>query len=228
MCGRYTLTADPAMLVDEFDATFEAQVPVVPRYNIAPTQEILIVTEDQDGRHIGSASWGLVPSWAKDRSAAARMINARSETAVTKPSFRSAVKRRRCLVPATGYYEWYRPERGAKQPFWIHAEDGSVLAMAGLYEHWTDPTSGEELRSVALLTQDATPDLAKIHDRMPVFIEHSAYGQWLNPNQLDGALALELALAPLLDATPIGPAVNNARNEGPQLLQPIEPEQLLW
>ncbi len=216
------------MLVDEFDARLAEDVRVSPRYNIAPTQLVPIVLISHGERLIQNANWGLIPSWAKDRSAAARLINARSETVAQKPSFRSAIKRRRCIVPTNGYYEWYRPQHGAKQPFWIHADDGGVLAMAGVFEFWDDPVTHDEVCSMALLTQDAMPNLAQIHDRMPMFLERQAYGAWLDPALTDAAAALALTQLPALESTPISTRVNNARNEGPELLEVVdaEPERL--
>lgn len=222
MCGRYTLSADPAALVAVFDAELDVAESIVPRYNIAPTQEILIVLEEGDRRIITTAVWGLIPSWAKDRSGSARMINARSETVAEKPSFRAAIRKRRCVIPASGYYEWYRPSSGSKQPFHIHHD--ALLAIAGIYEYWTDPESGEIIRSAAILTQDATPQLAAIHDRMPVFVEESNLGAWLDPTLADPVEALALTTSLELDAVPVSTAVNNARNQGPELVMGIRPE----
>lgn len=222
MCGRYTLSADPAALVDAFDAELQVSEAILPRYNIAPTQEILIVFVDGAQRVMTTATWGLIPRWSKDRSAAARLINARSETVAEKPSFRDAIRRRRCVVPTTGYYEWYRPASGAKQPFHIHC--GELMAMAGVYEYWTDPDTGEIVRSAAILTQNATPSLASIHDRMPVFVEFDHLAKWLDPQLTDPGEALALTTSLALDSVPVSTAVNNARHEGPELIVPIQAE----
>lgn len=242
MCGRYAATKDPAALAEEFEAIATPESTWSPDYNVAPTKPVpIVVQRELDGhpaRTLEVARWGLVPSWAKDASGAARMINARVETVTTKPAFRAAFARRRCLVPAEGYYEWYTPTepdapRGrsgavAKQPFFIHPADGSSLAMAGLYEWWRDPAqadaSSEAWRlTCTILTTEASPDLARIHDRMPVLIDRGSWSAWLDPvTGAEEAVSLAHAAVPgTLTAYPVSTRVNNVRNNGPELVAPI-------
>lgn len=228
MCGRFTLKADPAQLVDAFDCDATG-VSGQARFNIAPGQQVLIVVESLDDerarRVIRSVEWGLIPSWSKERPTGRRLINARVETVTEKPSFRSAARKRRCVVPASGYYEWYTPARGAKQPFYIHSDE--LLGMAGIYEYWTDP-AGDTIETVCILTQAASPDLERIHDRMPVFIPREHLDEWLDPERTDGATAVALGIRPPLEATPVSNAVNRPVNDGPALIEPIPVEQELW
>jgi putative SOS response-associated peptidase YedK len=193
-------------------------------------------------RELAVVSWGLVPSWAKDPSIGSRMINARMETVAEKPAFRRAFAKRRCLLPADGYYEWYTPEGGpkgkngkpVKQPFYIHPADGGVLAMAGLYELWRDPARGDDdplrwLMTATVLTTTAEDAVGMIHDRMPLFVEPARWAEWLDPD-LDGSTAdLAGLLVPAspgrLDAYPVSTAVNAVRNNGPQLIEPIAAEE---
>ena len=165
MCGRYTLAAPAGPLVETFEVgplTFD----LVPRFNIAPGQDAPVVAEDRRGRRLGLLRWGLVPGWVDDPGSG--FINARAESVSTKPSFREAFRRRRCLVPADGFYEWRRDETG-KQPFWIHPAAGGVIAFAGLWERWSRP--GEEPRhTFAIITTRASADVAWVHDRMPVVV----------------------------------------------------------
>jgi len=213
----------------------------VARYNIAPTQPVLTV---RDGGADGSpaapgragqreavlARWGLVPGWADDVSIGARMINARSETVAEKPGFRGAVRYRRCLVPADGYYEWRKPgpdkPRGRKQPVLIERMDGGLFAFAGLWEHWQDP-AGNELLSTTVLTCEPNEMLADIHDRMPVILEPRDYGRWLDRRTEDPARVADLLRpcpAEQLRITEVSPYVGNVRHEGPRCVQPIGPE----
>jgi putative SOS response-associated peptidase YedK len=193
-------------------------------------------------RELAVVRWGLVPSWAKDPSIGSRMINARMETVAEKPAFRRAFAKRRCLLPADGYYEWYTPESGPKgangkplkQPFYIHPADGGVLAMAGLYELWRDPTREDGdphawLMSATVLTTTAEDAVGMIHDRMPLFVERERWSDWLDPT-LDGSTRdLTELLVPAapgrLDAYPVSTAVNNVRNNGPELVEPVAAEE---
>lgn len=198
-----------------------------PRYNIAPSQGILAVRAAPDGgdgaREAAVLRWGLVPSWAKDPDIGNRMINARAETVAEKPSFRAAFRRRRCLVPATGFYEW-RAASGPKQPYTIGMADGGPFAMAGLWEHWTEP-DGAAVETCAILTTEANELLRPIHARMPVIVAPSDFDLWLDP-----ALAMPELLAPLLRpfdaaamaAHPVSRHVNNVRNDDPACLEPVD------
>lgn len=240
MCGRYAAAKDPAALVEEFEVVSGPEELLEPDFNVAPTKHVYIVVdrprEDVLERALVVARWGLVPSWAKDPSIGARMINARSETLAEKPAFRSAFAKRRCLVPADGYYEWYTPDAAAggrpvKQPFFIHPADGSSLAMAGLYEWWRDPTREADdpqawRLTCTIITTNATDDIGQIHDRMPMIVDRADWPAWLDPQAgADvGALvrpASQLALA----AYPVSTAVNRVANNGPGLIAPLEPEE---
>jgi putative SOS response-associated peptidase YedK len=194
---------------------------VEPRYNIAPTQFVAAVRETGGPREVAMLYWGLVPSWAKEKSIGARMINARSETLAEKPSFRNAYKRRRCLVLADGYYEWQR-SGAIKQPYFISFAAGEPFGMAGLWERWRDPGSGEPLESCCIVTTSPAPAVAHVHDRMPVIIPPDTYAEWLDP---DNAATDRLArlLVPCescgLQARPVSRRVNDARNQGADLLE---------
>jgi putative SOS response-associated peptidase YedK len=194
---------------------------IEPRYNIAPTQFVAAVREIGGPREIAMLHWGLVPSWAKEKSIGARMINARSETLGEKPSFRNAWKRRRCLVLADGYYEWQR-SGASKQPYFISFAGGEPFGMAGLWERWRDPGSGEPLESCCIVTTSPAPAVAHVHDRMPVIIPPDAYAEWLDPdNAATDRLVRLLAPcdAPGLQARPVSRRVNDARNQGAGLLE---------
>jgi len=210
---------DVATLVREF-GTDTPGVELPPRYNIAPTTENYIITGDGARRSLEIARWGLVPSWAKDVSIGNRMINARSETVASKPSFRRAFATSRCLVPADGYYEWYRPTHGPKQPFFIHAE--GTWAMAGLHEMWR-PAEGAPVHSFTILTMAASANLASIHDRMPVTLHPDSFDAWLDPetqaDEVEACLRPERQVT--MEAYPVSTAVNSVRNQGSHLLDPL-------
>jgi putative SOS response-associated peptidase YedK len=175
--------------------------------------------------------WGLVPSWAKDPKIGNRMINARMESVAEKPAFRRAFAKRRCLLPADGYFEWYGETKGKKQPFFIRPDDGGILAMAGLYELWKDPNAAEGadpwLWTCTVLTTSAPDDLGQIHDRMPLLVEKDRYAEWLDPTRddTDELTSLLVPAAPgRLSAYPVSTEVNNVRNNSPRLVEPIPAE----
>jgi putative SOS response-associated peptidase YedK len=216
MCGRFNLRANPRQIQEAFDVL---RVPEIsPRYNIAPTQTILAIRQTDDGREAVPVRWGLIPSWAKDLKIGSSLINARADTVATKPAFRSAFKRRRCLIPASGYYEW-RGAKGAKQPFHIHRKDDGLLAFAGLWERW-EPPDAEPVESATIITTDANQTLAEVHDRMPVILSPPEFTTWLDAEtpreQIE--LLLRPASEDLLEFDAIRKNVNDARNEGPNLL----------
>lgn len=236
MCGRYAAAKDPAALAQEFETPAPAQS-LAPDFNVAPTKQVYVVVDrPEQGRSLEVARWGLVPSWAKDPAIGSRLINARAETVASKPAFRGAFAKRRCLVPAMGYYEWYQPADGPlassgkprKQPFFIHPADGSSLAMAGLYEWWRDGTRPEDdpaawRLTCTIITTDATDEIGRIHDRMPMTVPRPAWAQWLDPEQrVDLAGMLTPANAAVLDAYPVSTAVNSVRNNGPELLTRVD------
>lgn len=235
MCGRYVAAQDPAALAEEFGVTAPVEELLEPDYNVAPTKPVFIIVEANGERAMPVARWGLVPSWAKDASVGARLVNARVETAAQKPSFRDSVAKRRCLLPADGYYEWQAatgPDapRGSsgkprKQPFYIHPADGSTLALAGLYAWWRDPALGEGAPwhlTCAVLTTEATGDLGRIHDRMPMTVARDDWERWLDPTvRLDPVSLLDPGMGEALIATPVATLVNNVRNNGPELIAPV-------
>lgn len=218
MCGRYTLAAGADELVEAFDVpapTFDLE----PRYNIAPSQDAPVVAEDRRGRRIGLLRWGLVPGWAEEPGPG--IVNARSESVRDKPSFREAFERRRCLVPADGFYEWRRRGRG-KVPYWIHPRGGGVMSLAGVWERWSR-LGAEPRHTFAILTTDASDDVAAIHDRMPVVVDAMHRDLWLDrgsdPDQL-----LDLLRAPpagTLASHPVGTRVNRAVEDDPGLIEPV-------
>ena len=221
MCGRFAFYSPHEAVTRLFGATPAAAFE--PRYNIAPTQFVATVRETGGPREVAMLYWGLVPSWAKEKSIGARMINARSETLAEKPSFRNAFRRRRCLVLADGYYEWQR-SGSVKQPYFIAFEDGQPFGMAGLWERWRDPASGEPLESCCIVTTSPAAAVAHVHDRMPVIVPPDAYAEWLDPrNEATDRLARLLGpwARPGLQALPVSRRVNDARNQGAGLIEPL-------
>lgn len=218
MCGRFTQRADSKKVAKEFKV---AEVPTVEaRYNIAPTQDILAVYAPGDGRGATFFKWGLVPSWAKDTSMGARLINARSETVAEKPAFRQAFKQRRCIIPADGFYEWQRTD-GRKQPFFFHMRDERPFGFAGLWEKW-EGEGGRVVNSCTILTTEANEVLQPVHDRMPVILHPEDYELWLNGDarQLDHIKEmLQPYPAREMVGYPVGAAVSSPRNQGAGLIE---------
>jgi putative SOS response-associated peptidase YedK len=222
MCGRFSLQLDSKALVEYFQLS-HMDSHYYPRYNIAPGQKIAVIRQNDLGeRYLEHILWGLIPGWSKDRKIANKLINARSETVDSKPTFRDAFKKRRCLIPADGFYEWTR--RDGKQPFRIELSHHQPMAMAGLWEHWESPQSGELVESCTILTTQANRDISRIHDRMPVILPPQAIAAWM-----DGSLSDPATLKPLLQPYPgelaiypVSSAVNNPRNDGPELLHRIQ------
>ena len=239
MCGRYAVSADVDELTEIFEIDEVAGPLPGPDYNVAPTDPVPAIMERDraDGRRrvLAEVRWGLVPSWSKDATGAARLINARVETLAEKPAYRKAFAARRCLLPADGYYEWYAPDADAdlpasrrppKQPFFIHPADGSPMAMAGLYEFWKSPV-GEWLTTATIITTTATDALGHIHDRMPMTVEPDAWASWLDPRQAEPDAAASLLCVPEgLTAYRVSMLVNRVTNDGPELVAPLadEPE----
>jgi putative SOS response-associated peptidase YedK len=226
MCGRFSLSVTPEALVEQFSLHLSGAVPPPPRYNIAPTQPVVAVrTRNAAGeRELVLLHWGLIPSWAKDPSIGNRMINARAETLAGKPSFRTALRRRRCLVPADGFYEWARGAAG-KQPYHIRRVDRAPFAFAGLWEHWVG-ADGSEILSCTLVTTGANALMRPLHHRMPVILAPEDYPRWLHPEEgrPEGLLPL---LAPRkwegMETVAVSAYVNNPRNEGAQCIAPLPP-----
>ncbi|MBA3781895.1 MAG: SOS response-associated peptidase [Nocardioides sp.] len=252
MCGRYASSRKPEDLVEEFEIV-ESRVgaPLEPDYNVAPTKEVYAVLErgarppaegddspEPPERQLRVLTWGLVPSWAKDPGIGSRMINARMETVAEKPAYKRAFAVRRCLLPADGYFEWYPTSQltGAgkprKQPFFIRPRDGGVLAMAGLYEIWRDPSKADDADdrfrwTCTVLTTEAEDSLGHIHDRMPLMVERDRWSDWLDP-RVAGRLDLLVPAAPGgLEAFPVSTAVGNVKNNGPELVEPLPLEEVV-
>lgn len=225
MCGRYVIVSPPHVLRGLFGYGEQPNMP--PRHNIAPTQPVPVVTQDSTGdRRLGLMRWGFLPAWLKDPRGFALLINARAETVAGKAAFRNAVRRRRCLLPADGYYEW-QAQGAHKQPYYIHSRDGAPLAFAGIAETWCGP-NGEEVDTVAIVTAAAAPDLAVLHHRAPVVIAPRDFACWLDAGaDLDAALAL--AVSPPQGAFawhPVSTAVNRVSNDDPQLIAALTEEEL--
>src|SRR5665647_3840162 len=220
MCGRYTVTSSPEVLRALF--RYQEQPNFPPRYNIAPTQPIAIVRLMDGKRQFALVRWGLLPSWVKDPKTFSLLINARGESVVEKPAFRAAMKRRRCLVPADGFYEW-KSVAGRKQPFYVRAKSGGPFAFAGLWETWTGP-NGQELDTAAIVTTRANWTLSPIHDRMPVVVPPEAFDLWLDSATVDATTAAALiqpAPDDLFEVYEVSTTVNRTANDNPKLLDPF-------
>jgi putative SOS response-associated peptidase YedK len=195
--------------------------PPEPRYNIAPTQQVAAVRTTDGVPGMALLRWGLVPSWATDLSAGYKLINARAETVASKPSFRAAFKKRRCLIPASAYYEWQKAGTGGKQPFAIRPREGGLFSFAGLWESWHDP-HGEVIESCTILTTEANDVMRPLHERMPVIMDPASDALWLDPGA--DAATLHALLVPYpgekMEAFPVNTWVSNARNQGPRCLEP--------
>jgi putative SOS response-associated peptidase YedK len=216
MCGRYALYG-PIKRTPEHDRWFEELDAFAAHYNIAPTQTAP-VARLADGRPaLAALRWGLIPFWAKDPAIGNRLINARAETVAEKPAFRAAYRARRCLVPASGFYEWKKAP-GGKQPYYVTSRDGSVLAFAGLWEQW-QPADGEPIYSFTIITTDANPVMQRLHDRMPVILAPREYDEWLMAKDPRGLL--RPCPSEMLKAYAVGTAVNSPRNDDPKLIEPL-------
>ena len=214
MCGRFAFYSPSEAAAALFGVS--ASIEVQPRYNIAPTQFVAAIRRDQDERReLVMLRWGLVPFWAKNPSIGNRMINARAETVAEKPAYRAAYRHRRCVVLADGFYEWHR-DGDAKTPFFISLASGEPFALAGLWENWTDKESGDSLQTTTLITTEANEFMTPLHHRMPVILESDKAGEWLAGST--GLLDDVAAITPKLQACPVDPRVNNARNEGEELI----------
>lgn len=225
MCGRFVITSPPAALRQIFGYIEQPNFP--PRHNIAPTQPIPVVILENGVRHFRLMRWGLLPAWVKDPRQFTLLINARSETLLEKPAFRNAMKRRRCLIPADGYYEWQASDT-RKRPHFIHRRDRSPIGLAGLAETWIGP-NGEELDTVAIVTAPAGPDLAVLHHRVPVTIAPDDFDRWLDCSSNDADAVMTLLTAPAAGEFAwhgISTRVNRVANDDAQLVLPITAEQI--
>jgi putative SOS response-associated peptidase YedK len=231
MCGRYVLEGPVGRLTEYFDARYtEDESAFANSYNIAPTRHVPVVRVNREGeRVILNHVWGLVPHWAIDKTASAKLNNARGETVHEKPSFRTGFKKFRCLIPATGYYEWQTPPPGSKarkQPFYIHPDQAPYFAMAGVCDHWVDPGTGELLMSTAIITTSPCDALQPVHDRMPVMIPRTDWADWLNPKNQDvSALRNYIVSSSGVEFHPVGfqvSGVGKNRLDSEELIKPAE------
>jgi putative SOS response-associated peptidase YedK len=223
MCGRYTLTSSGEELALLFDIS---DLPlVVPRYNLAPTQEAAVVRVPAPGepRRLDLLKWGLIPYWAKEAKIGNSMINARAESAAEKPAYRSSFKKKRCLIPTDGFYEW-KKEGKLKQPFLIHRQDGKPFAFAGLWSSWRNPEQEKPVETFTILTTDANDLLRPLHDRMPVILDPKDFDLWLDP-KMDDAATLQSLLVPHavdgFEAFPVSRMVNSPTNDVADCIAPL-------
>ena len=225
MCGRFVITSTPEAMRQVFGYNEQPNLPS--RYNIAPTQPVPVVINENGNRHFRLMRWGFVPSWVKDPRKFTLLINARAETVQEKPAFKNAIRRRRCLIPADGYYEW-QSNGGRKQPYFIYPRAGGPIGFAGLAETWMGP-NGEEMDSVAIITAEATTGMSVLHHRVPVTIAAGQFGHWLDCSTDSAADVIELLAAPADGAFawhPVSPAVGRVAIDEPQLILPISEEEM--
>jgi putative SOS response-associated peptidase YedK len=226
MCGRfarYSLSRELERYFNALPPSFE----ILPSYNVAPTHEIPVIVQHEDARHIKKRHWGLVPFWAKDISIGSRMINARVETLSSKPAFKAALKHRRCLIPANGFYEW-KGKAGSKQPYFICLPSGEPLAFAGLYEIWDDkeaPPNAGPYKSCTIITMDASDSVKEIHDRMPLILKPEAYEEWLDPANKESAKIEEILRTRYvknLKSYPVSKLVNRVESNSKECMEALK------
>lgn len=226
MCGRFTLTADAQIIQQSFDLDSVPDM-MVPRFNIAPTQPVAVIT-NEDPKALTFHRWGLIPSWSKDMKIGNSLINARSETVDEKPAFRSAFKRRRCLIPANGFYEWQKRSEKNKVPMYVHLNNHELFAFAGLWEIWHS-AEGDEIRTCTILTTEPNALIKPLHNRMAVILDRADYAMWLSSDELaPGELksALRQYDANKMAVYEVSKLVNSPSNDSPDLIEPVEhPEQ---
>jgi len=236
MCGRFT-SKTPTDDLAEYFAVDEVVAPDLgARYNVAPTDEVYAIAESSEVRRLGTFRWGLVPFWSKDAKGGAKMINARAEGLLDKPAFRRAFERKRCIVPADGFYEWEHTGSRRKQPWYITRADGAPLAFAGLWDSWRPKADSDarperpserdgRIRSCTIITGAPNDTIARLHDRMPVVLPRDVWDAWLDPDN-DDVASLHGLLVPapdeLFELTPVSTAVNTVTNDGPELVEPVE------
>lgn len=222
MCGRYTLTVTIEELMLRYLTDMPAAGYHAPRYNVAPMQQVMAVVHDGEKNRLGELRWGLVPSWAKDDKFAGKMINARAETLLSKPSFKNLIYRKRCIIPADGFYEWKKKAEG-KQPMRIVLKDQSIFSLAALYDTWISP-NGEKISTCTIITTEPNRLVADIHDRMPVILHEEDEETWLNRNNQNAEQLMSL-LKPFpaenMEAYPVSPAVGNVKNDSKELIKPV-------
>jgi putative SOS response-associated peptidase YedK len=229
VCGRFRLSRRKQIVEEYFDTAISSEEDWSPRYNIAPTQPVAVIRQNpkEPVRKLSLMRWGLIPSWAKDPFAAASMINARSETASTKPAFRDALKSRRCLIPADGFYEWARTGK-AKQPYCFEVDEGELFAFAGLWDRWKD-AGGKSVETCSILTTTPNAVTSPVHDRMPVILDPDAYDVWLDPGMRNAAAVSELLKpfdARLMRSYPVSTRINSVINDDEACSAPVELAQV--
>ena len=221
MCGRFALFASPELLAEYFALTGSEPSALAPRYNVTPGQDIAAIRVERDGkRRLVALRWGLVPFWAKDAAIGRRLVNARLDSLSSKPAFREALTRRRCLIAASGFYEWGEGAPGTRQPFFVRARRDPLLALAGLWERWRSP-DGTTLESCVIVTTEANALLAPIHDRMPLMVARADHDRWLDAATTISSIGELAARGPELDAWPVGKSVNDPRNDDEKLVEPL-------
>ena len=227
MCGRYAATLPPEMMIELFKLLNRIDYP--PRYNITPTQPIAAIWEQEARRTVQLVRWGVVPGWVKDPRKFPLLINARAEGLIEKPSFRDAIKRSRCVIPASGYYEWMKGEDGQKRPYYITMDGDEPMAFAGIYSNWIGP-QGEEIDTAAIVTVEPNLEISSIYDRMPAILRgEQAIDDCLNTPDVPARKAVQLAAPPVpgtLKYHPVGKAIGSALSEGPDLIRPLSPDEL--
>ena len=224
MCGRFVQSQSPDAYAAYFGADELRTEALAPSFNVAPTDPVYAIAAHGGARLLGTFRWGLLPFWAKDRKLAARNINARAETVAEKPSFRQSFAKRRCIIPADGFYEW-QPRPKGKLPHYIHRRDGEPLALAGLWATWRDPESGERIRTCTIITSAANELVADVHDRMPVALPREAWAEWLDPDIGEVSDLQELLRtypAAAMAMHPVSTLVNKVQNNVPELIVPLE------
>jgi putative SOS response-associated peptidase YedK len=230
MCGRFVSASPPDELARYFQVQDVAEQVLEPSYNVAPTSDVYVVLERGGVRRLDTFHWGLIPFWAKDRKVGQKMINARAETIATNGAYKNAFKKRRCIIPADGFFEWQKRPTGPKQPMYIQRGDGEPIALAGLWEVWKPRETADDpstwLRSCTIITGEPNELVAPIHDRMPVMLPPSAWDAWLD-RDVDDVEKLGQLLVPvpagLLTAHPVSTKVNNVREGGPELIEQVDP-----
>lgn len=225
MCGRFVQKANPKEIENEFKIGKVNPKLFEPRFNIAPTQMIPVILESDGERIVNALRWGLIPSWSKDDSFASKLINARAETLAEKASFKNAFKSRRCIIPASGFYEWQKKGTGVKQPFYFYLKNKDIFGFAGLYENWTDKETGELLETFTIITTEANACLEPIHERMPVILKPESYDHWLDEKEKDTD-KLQNLLVPYppneMASYQVSKAVNSPVYDAPELIEKSE------
>lgn len=219
MCGRFVMTHPDAAIAALFDAVPGNDLPEVPRYNICPTNPVAVVSSEAGHRRLRPMRWGFLPHWYKTPSDGPLLINARADTIATKPAFRAAVRERRCLIPASGFYEWSAGEGGARLPWYIAPKDGAPMAFAGIWQRWEG--AGGPLDTCAIVTTEAGPEMATVHHREPVTVQRDAWPLWLGEAGQGAARLMHAAPEGLWRIYRVDPAVNSNRAAGPELIEPV-------